>query len=582
MSRRWLLTALLLVLGQGAFATQVQVPRINASAAGIGAVGSVGTIGRAPISASLPGLSLSATVPGLPALSPVGGLATPKTALPSNIAGPAILPAPAAAITQGARAPATAPAISGPLAARVEARRARTAEAAEIAPIGKAGPALDAPMAGDAKKDEPYELTPLQKSRLITPESDEKVGKFLKMLGRLRKSWSSPYTYDQMGEAQRETAEAVGLDLEKDSNIPLVAPKGKHWLNRWAKYLGRTMGVRIYWAPLNNHAGGHGASYNDGGYIITDDAGAILKKPTSEFLHEFLHAFISRGRHAKKLRPLRTWFHSNGWHKFPAAEEHPKAGYVNHQSFTAEEIVTNLHTTYHRAKEALGILHKTVSKDASWGPDDMHADAQKVMRTIETPVFLNKSVGAMAGALAIGVAKASMWGWMGAEMEKSFGRMNRSIPYAGEIEKNKEADSAFYHASIGESGDKVEVEFLSVGRIRQEDPKARIFPVFFGNGEFSARVELSVEAVAKMPLDDPRAQEIIIREAAAILSPKLAALRDLTTMLGPSIERLAALHARGSKRVDLKLLEEIRGEARAAFLRAMRFFIRGPPEKPSV
>ena len=381
---------------------------------------------------------------------------------------------------------------------------------------------------------------------------------------------------------QKELAREAGLAVEDASGVLAVAPTGGHWLNRWAAGLQRNMGVRVYWSPLHNHAGGHGASYDPKGWIMSDDLGPLLSRPSVEFFHEFLHAYADRGRHAEKFKFLRTDFRKDGWASFPRAESYPNAGYARSEEFQADEIMTNLHTVYDRARRIAEGYGKSEGDWSASALKDAPPEVRSLIDGIDTPMFLSESVREMAASLLPGVLRIAQRGLRGQSLKKNYGPYNGSIPRTGEYEENEKKDLGFYELIVKDSAAPMRVRYLTRGHFQTAEAKSsRVFPVFFGNGKFSARVKLERSEAEKADLDDPEHQEIMVAAAARLLAPKLAHLHDVNALLAPSLKHLRALQARARTRVDLALVREIQETSREAFFLVARYFIGQPDPQRS-
>lgn len=417
-------------------------------------------------------------------------------------------------------------------------------------------------------------FTPMTQGPLAVAKDDPELRRYFEMLAELRKTYRPSFTAEELAQAQLALAAKAGLKVDDMNGVLAVAPDGNHWLNRLARGLREDMGVIVYWSPLHNRNGGHTASYDHRGWLMSDDVAPLLTKPNATFFHEFLHAYIDRGRHAEELDPLQTVFQTLGWGGFPYADRYPKVAYAHNAQFSAEEILTNLHTVYDRART----LAEQYGRDGSrWGGSPAASaptEVQHLLEWIDVPVFLCEAVGEMAARLEPGVSRLAERGLEGARLRKDYGRMNGAIPYVGEVEENEAKDLGFFEATLGEGASAVEMKFLTIAKIRAEAPESRAFPVFFGSNGPSVRQELSLEAVSRLDFSQPAAQDMISRAAAAFSAPNLRALRALTEQLRPSIERLQALQGRGRERADPALLREIERESKAAFLQTVRFFTR--------
>jgi len=152
MSLRLLLAAALLGAVNTASAAQVIAPRVRMPAANIGISAPLGGITQTRQQSGISGHSGLSVAANLPQLSAPEALTLPKS---------------------------LAPAISRQAAALPRA------EASGIAQAAATKSAEEAPRKNPAAAgtdEEIVELSPLEKSRLITPESEARVNKFLKMI----------------------------------------------------------------------------------------------------------------------------------------------------------------------------------------------------------------------------------------------------------------------------------------------------------------------------------------------------------------------------------------------------------------
>ena len=340
------------------------------------------------------------------------------------------------------------------------------------------------------------------------------------------------------------------------------------------------MGVRVYWRPLHNHDGGHIASYNPHGFIISDNLAPILSEPSAALFHEFLHAYADRGKYSEKFAPLRTRFQRDGGYSFPKSGSYSSVPYAHHDEFQADEILTNLHTVYDRARKITSGYGKSAG---DWNSSSLEAAPPEVRELVEglaIPMFLSESVREMAERLFPGVLEIAQRGLQGKSLKKDYGRPNWAIPEVGEVEENERTDRGFYDLVVNGPAGKVRVMYFTMGHFKTAEAKGvTTFPILFGDGKFSTRAELSLSGVAKYDLADPKHQEMLVAVAARELATKLAHLIDVNALLAPSIERLRVLQARARIHVDLALVREIQEESRKAFLLVARYFIDQPVQK---
>lgn len=457
------------------------------------------------------------------------------------------------------------------------------AVAPTVAPVS-APAAVEAAVADPKTK--PYELPRAYSAYLAAPKDDASTLRYLEMIAKLRSSWGSPFDNATLNSAQIAAAGAAGLAVTPPADpknaISIQGGNGS-WFNRWAGGLKRNMGVTVLWSPLGNHNTGSAASYNPRGWLWADNYGPLMTKPSSELFHEFLHAFVARGKHSAKFAPLRTTFSRSSWEEFPNSKLHKNAGYANGHSFQSDEILTNLHTVFHRAKVAAEVYGMT--------PDDWRGSAfsqaprevQRIIQGIDTPLFLSESVGEMSAALLPGATRVSRRGLEGIRFTKNYGPENGSIPYVGEVEKNVKNDHGFYEAVLGEGkNERLTVRFFTRGQFKDAAADQQTsFPVLIGNGRFSVRVELDLAYVLEHDLENPAFQEAIAASAARLAVPRLSHLATVNERLGSHRKRLKELQARGETHVDLALLREISAAAKGAFSMVARYFIRQPSPQPS-
>lgn len=435
-----------------------------------------------------------------------------------------------------------------------------------------------APALGEALPSAPAEpLGRVVESNLAVAKDHPALARYLEMLSLLRKAHRAPFKDEELRQVQRELAAAAGLALLDRPEALEISPEGGHWLNRLTAGLHASKGVRLYWSPLHNHGDGITASYSARGWIMSDDLGPLLLRPSSPLFHECLHAYVDRGRHAEKFAPLKTQFHNWGYEGYPKSAGRTQGGYVRSRSFQADEILTNLHTAYDRARK---ITAGYGNGEDGWTSSSLeHAppEVRQLVATLDTPIFLAESVREMAASLLPGAADAAKAGLSGKAMRKSFHRFDGSIPYVGEVEENEKKDLGFYRAELRSASPALEASYFTLAKIRKDDPQnADVFPVFFTLGDYAVRAALSLASVAKMNLADPKVQHALLSAAARQASAKLAHLLKLTESLEPAIERLKSLQARARVHVDLELVREIREASRAAFLRTAFYFIKQP------
>ncbi|MFA6029832.1 MAG: hypothetical protein WC969_08265 [Elusimicrobiota bacterium] len=426
-------------------------------------------------------------------------------------------------------------------------------------------------------------IMPLSVEKNLAIDRDHPaLARYLELLAQMHKAWGKPpFENAELERVQREVAAAEGLELMEHPEPVEVSPKGLHRLNRWAAVL-RKMGLRLYWSPLHNHYEGYGALYSDKGWIMGDELGPLMRNTSTPLFHEFLHAYVARGKYAAKFAPLRTFFSRSGFEAYPKSEGRPDAGYL-HSPFQADEILTNLQTSFDRARKVLAVYAGGKEGWKASSLEDAPADVQTLVKTLDTPIFLSESVREMSTRLLPGVMEFSWLGLQGKAMSKSYGNTNHSIPYVGEVEENEKNDRGFYEFERKDRTSAFSVWFLTVAKLRTIEPdNTRVFPVLFTHNGYTVRVELSLEAVLKVDLNDPKIQDLVVRSAAPEAVMRLAQLQDLTDGLQPSIDRLKGLQARAREHVGLRLVEEIRAAARAAFLQTAFFFIRQPePAAPN-
>ncbi|MEK7388442.1 MAG: hypothetical protein AAB036_01965 [Elusimicrobiota bacterium] len=409
--------------------------------------------------------------------------------------------------------------------------------------------------------------------------------RYREMMEELSVSWGSPFDGATLNKAQLEVAEAANVTLQrpKKSDGVLVIPGGGgSWINRWARGLERNLGVTLLWSPLSNHNLNRGAGYSSSGWLWADNFGPLLTKPNAELLHEFLHAYVDRGKYSRQFAPLRLSFIDAGWWSLPKADVYKDNGYSMSGDFQSDEILTNFHTVYHRA---MGIAEEYGKTPGDWtgsAYEDAPQEVQRLLRWIDNPLFLSESVEEMSASLISGVQDLARTGLQGKKFKKTYHRFNGSIPYAGEVEENAKKDHGFYEAVVREGkNEQLTVRFLTRGQFDDEEAaRANIFPVFIGNGRYSARVKFALDKVLQYDLDDPTIQEQIAAAAASLLAPQLAQLIEVNQRLVSPRERLKALQLAGKQRVDLALVREVRDTARAAFLAVVRYFIRQPAFAP--
>lgn len=447
--------------------------------------------------------------------------------------------------------------------------------AAAIPVVAAAAAPAAAPPAAQAQQTAPA-APRLADSLPQTVARDLKVAKdspalerYLILLERLRRSWGRPpFETDDLLDAQRAVAAEAGLDIKSHPGLIEISPEGGHWLNRWAKGLHESKGVRLYWSPLHNHYDGANASYNSKGYIMADALGPLLTRPDPQLFHEFLHAYVDRGRYSQEFEPLRTSFISF-WSMFPKREGRESAGYSH--SFQADEILTTLHTAFDYARK---ITRLYGTGRAGWTTSPLKTAPQEVQELVgrlDNPIYLAESVREMSAQLLPGALKAAREGLAGRPFKKSYGRLSGAIPDVGEVEANEKAGIGFYEARVGD----IDILYNTMARLRKHSPdNDAVFPVFLSRNGYAVQVELSLIAVSRLDLDDPRAQEAIASDAIRLAIHKLAHLQRVTGDLAPDIARLKALQARARRGVDVGLVRQIQDASKAAFLKTVFYFIR--------
>ena len=404
---------------------------------------------------------------------------------------------------------------------------------------------------------------------------------YLDMVAQLTDSWRSPFDGATLNKAQLEAAEAANVAVTRPNQEGgvLVIPGGDgSAINRWARGLKRNMGVTLLWSPLANKQENRIAAFEpNGGWLWADDLGPLLTKPNSSLLHEFLHAYVDRGKYARQLAPLRVNFYKSSRASFPKADVYADARYAKGESFRSDEILTNFHTIYHRAKGIAEEYGKTPGDWTGSSFDDAPAEVRRLINRMETPLFLSESVEEMSDGLIDGVRDLAKAGLREKKFEKSYGRLEGSIPYVGEVEENAEKDHGFYEAILrdGEK-DRLTVRFFTRGQFAASN---KIFPVLIGNGQYGVRVDFALDKVLEHDLDDPAYQEHLAVSAASVLAPRLAKLVDVNQRLWLLRKRLKTLQAAGKRRVDLALVREIRDTSKAAFMAVAKYFIRQPAFK---
>lgn len=436
----------------------------------------------------------------------------------------------------------------------------------------------DVPAFGEAPAAAPAEpLSRVVESDLAVAKDHPALARYLEMLARLRQARSAPFEDEELRQVQRELAAAAGLALLDRPEALEISPKGGHWLNRLTAGLHESKGVRLYWSPLHNHGDGITASYSARGWIMSDDLGPLLLRPSSPLFHECLHAYVDRGRHAGKFAPLKTQFHNWGYEGYPKSEGRSQGGYVRSRSFQADEILTNLHTAYDRARKITAGYGNGRDGWTSSSLELAPPEVRQLVAALDTPIFLAESVREMAASLLPGAADAAKAGLRGKALRKSFHRFDGSIPYVGEVEENEKRDFGFYLAELKDASPPLRASYFTLAKIRKDDPRnAGRFPVFFTHADYAVRADLSLASVAKMDLADPKVQDALVSAAARQVAAKLAHLLTLTESLEPAVERLKSLQARARVHVDLELVREIREASRAAFLRTAFYFIKPP------
>lgn len=432
-------------------------------------------------------------------------------------------------------------------------------------PLILGAPARSAPTLPDA-------LPRLIESNLAIPKNHPAMARYLGLLAQLRKSWERPpFSEEELRETQFEAAAAAGLALEARQNLVEISPRGGHWLNRWTGGLRRSKGVLLLWSPLHNHYDGHGASYDERGWIYSDNLGPLLVRPSLELQHEFLHAYVDRGIYAREFAPLNSHFYGWGW-GYPKSEGRKNAGYQRSSSFKADELLTNIHTAYDRAHRLANLYGTGKEGWTSSSFGKAPAEVQHLIITLDTPIFLAESIREMATQLHPGVEAAARLGLRDRTFRKDFGPVNGSIPYAGEVEQNQKNDHGFYTAMLNASPP-VEVRYFTLAMLRDDDPKNKaLFPVFFLRQGWGLRADLSLPAAENLDLNDPGVQKEITLAAAATAAKKLVALKRLTEELEPAIETLKSLQAEGRRSIDIALLRRIEKTSLSAFQQIVSFF----------
>ena len=398
-------------------------------------------------------------------------------------------------------------------------------------------------------------------------------------MAKLSDSWESPFDGATLNKAQLEAAAAAHVDLHRPTTNDgvLTIPEGDgSWINRWARSLKRNMGVGLAWSPLSNHYRGEVAAFSPSGWLWADKFGPLLTKPNSELLHEFLHAYIERGKHWRQFLPLKLFFINDRRRPFPKADAYKDANYARLPSFGASEILTNFHTLYHRA---LGVAQDYGTAPGDWTSSAYDAaplEVQRLIKMIETPLFLSESVETMSSELVVAVRELAKGGPRIMRFQKSYHRMDGVIPTTGEVEENARKDEGFYETVIRDgAGTRLTVKFLSRGNLRQYNAEGtHSFPVHFSNSTFDVVISLNLDQVIQADIDNPMVQKEIVMSAARLLADDLQQLINANSQLTPWRERLKDLKTAGKLRVDLALVRKIRDAARAAFLAVTKHFIR--------
>jgi|CXWL01.1.fsa_nt_gi hypothetical protein len=428
-----------------------------------------------------------------------------------------------------------------------------------------------------------YHIPPTVTERLSVDKGNPTISKYIDMMEKLAAAWQSPYSVSQVSQAQADAAEAAGVDvtMPKRPNGVIVIPPGRRGrMNRWADMFARTMHGTVLWSPISNHDKGDGAAWNaNNGWLWADNFSPLMSRPSKELQHEFLHAYVDRGKHAKKFTPLTTCFNKTDWREFPAAEKHPDAFYRHDIQFRADELLTNLHTLFYSAKEALEVhadgRRGWTGSSLAQAPQEV----QLVVKWIDTPLFLAESLTTMTNQLLPVAYRVAREGTGGNGFKKSYGRENGSIPTMGENERNKAEDRGFYDAKLDtpEQGTAT-MRFYSKGQFQNKEGEpieGSNFPVTIGRDGYAARVNLNREFMLEGDLDGPELQELAARTAAGILAPRLAATARAIKHIEPQLAKIKALQDESKENVDLALVMDIRIAARAAFLALAHFFIRG-------
>lgn len=402
-------------------------------------------------------------------------------------------------------------------------------------------------------------LAPAEQARLAADRQDPAISRYLELVAALRRSEHAPFGLERMRKAQLDVAERLGLNVEAASDVLIVSSTGDHWLNRLAAGMDADMAGGILWSPLSLHAKGAAGAYGNGALWL-DDIAPLLTGPTPEFFHEYVHAYVDRGRHRDAMLPLAITFLSEHG-DFPQTGRYPHARYPDR--FGADELLAWLNTIYKNAKSISEYGRGTAA------PSEVGALAD----LIDTPRHIAEVMGAAAARLRPGVAALAANGLGGAVLEKRFGRPNGSIAFVGEVEKNRRKDRGFFTGDFQAGGDDVTARFYTVAFLREDAPDGREFPVLFERDRVAARIALPLAGVDGAPLADAAVQDRIIRQAASRMADGLGRLEGLVERLQPSLDRLGRLQRRARKDSSAAAVAEIEKESKAAFLQAIRFFV---------